>query len=547
MKRLATAVAVWSALLCAAWASVASAVGPDPVTERYPDWPHPVTCAYLPFDPIEVFGSPGNAERGSHPSDRALRRFLAHPGWIGPFPKKGWRLVARSRHHAEYTNGFLPSEMFWLLFDRRNGKWEWGGSGGCIPTTLRRGLAAAEWRMDPARQPRPGDRFIWALVTETGCTSAADPTDRIQEPEVIYGEREVRVTFWVTPPKGNFFHCPGNPSARVRVALPGPVGDREIRDGGVYPPRKRFPIETRCSFDPAGGILSVSSGVGPALGTPIVAREGERITVTQFKRRRRGRPSPVECAGGDPTITNTERLDLLVEGSDLLIDLTGGSLTPGRTSEPDGTSEIEIAASTEGRGQLRVQAGPGSDRVVFGSLGRATVGNLNAAQEQHRDTDLTFRGPPFRSFALFAGPGRDLFSGRGGPGTGAPAATALRTGFSAYGEGGRDVMFSGLARGFLANRLEGGLGADRLIGGSERDWLTGGLGRNTLIGLAGDDRISSMKGSDRIFAGSGNDVVFARERGIFKYIDRVDCGTGPKDYVSYDRRDSHRRCERSGR
>ena len=79
-----------------------------------------------------------------------------------------------------------------------------------------------------------------ALVTEVACASGQSSEDRIVEPRITVDEDAITVTFGVTPLEGEQ-DCQGNEPSPYEVTLPEPLGDRELRDGGVYPAHVVFP------------------------------------------------------------------------------------------------------------------------------------------------------------------------------------------------------------------------------------------------------------------------------------------------------------------
>lgn len=113
---------------------------------------------------------------------------------------------------------------------------------------------------------------------------------------------------------------------------------------------------------------------------------------------------------------------------------------------------------------------------------------------------------------------------------------------------------------------------DRLFGGDGHDWMSGDAygptdtstdGDDRVIGEAGSDGIAGYGGGDVLSGGDGRDYLFAVEnsknpgedtvRGgpgndfidaIDKTKDTIDCGTGTRDRVYYDKNlDTVERCE----
>jgi hypothetical protein len=230
------------ALVLLAVAGVALAkgpTGPDPVIQKWNAWPHPVTCSVLKFNPIVAFGGPTGAERGQGGPEQALRRFLREPGW-GWIPKRHWRSLGRNSNVAEFVQGRVSSrgerEMSWLGFFKQKGKWKWGGSGGCIPRTVRSGVSAAQWDLYDEKTPPPDTETLVVGIEEIACHGFQDSLERLQTPEVRYTPTAALITFWVRPIEGGAT-CPAPPPSRYELNLPGPLGDRKLYDAGTYPPR----------------------------------------------------------------------------------------------------------------------------------------------------------------------------------------------------------------------------------------------------------------------------------------------------------------------
>lgn len=265
---------------------------------------------------------------------------------------------------------------------------------------------------------------------------------------------------------------------------------------------------TACAFDPATGLLTVAftSATGtpqfPDLLQPRIARDGEEITV------RGGLGPPLACAGGVPTVRNTDRIELSETGEVrvlLDLDLSDGPLAPGATPEAPGAPEIEVDSFLSSV-NIAITPSERPERYSFGSSATGLGANLNA-NERADDVDLLLHGLTGvrkRDFvfevATFSGRqgsnrGDDRYSAAGGSATGRPFP--------------HSVLFVG------------GRGIDRLTGGDGNDTLYGGEGRDRLAAGRGDDRINTL-GAQR---------------------DRVDCGPG-RDQAESSRNDELERCER---
>src|SRR3954447_16096998 len=100
---------------------------------------------------------------------------------------------------------------------------------------------------------------------------------------------------------------------------------------------RRYP-ESSCAFDAATAMLTVVS----ANTRTVVKRRGSEIVVSQSG------TGPRACSGAVPTVTAVDLIRIqATDGALVTLDLRGGPLAPGATSEADGSSEIEIDADLE--------------------------------------------------------------------------------------------------------------------------------------------------------------------------------------------------------
>lgn len=277
---------------------------------------------------------------------------------------------------------------------------------------------------------------------------------------------------------------------------------------------RKPPPQVSCTFDAERGTLSVRlrderidlrlpPGLPPEIreqlredfkdyrepGHATIQRRAEDIVVLGSNRSgsrfdgSNGR-APVACAGGVPTVTNTDtirvRKGVRAERANLTIDLTYGRLEPGLTDEGDGSSEIELDGAV-GEGRVAVRMTRGADPVTLAQDGAGTTLNLNAA-ELTADDDLAV-----------AEEGRISVDGAG-------AADAVE-------------LTSGDAQAELRGlRLTGGQGDDLLRSGDGVDRLFPGTGRDRVEAGSGSDLVVAFESApDRIDCGGGMDVVLTRD------------------------------------
>jgi hypothetical protein len=250
--RLAAAAALGALLLLAAAALAAAeprhepAGGPDPVVSVWAEWPHPVSCeGGLAFDPVAAFSGPTDAERGRSAAERALRRYLAQGAFFG-LRQHGWRALRESHGVAEFAAGRLFAgsdpdavpELEWLRFHRTHGRWKWQGYAfGCTPHSIRRGVAAVSWTLAEGQHLGSGTRRVRVDLGPGECDDGASQNARVEKPEFREQNGYLIMTLWLRPVPPGGHTCEGVVEPPLLVQLPEALGDRELFDGGTYPPR----------------------------------------------------------------------------------------------------------------------------------------------------------------------------------------------------------------------------------------------------------------------------------------------------------------------
>ncbi len=290
-----------------------------------------------------------------------------------------------------------------------------------------------------------------------------------------------------------------------------------------------------CAFDAQTGAMTVTVGAGE---TAVLARSADAITL-----------GGVQCDTATVTTTDSIAVDGSAGGVNVTLDLSGGPFEPGKTPDPDGTSEIEISLNVPGSSNVLIVGAPGDDHLVLGGGGA----NLNAA-ETPGDVDVVIAGTP--AVTMQGNAGIDMLSVAGGAGTGAPSSATVAGGpnddrlLGGLGDsaldGGDGVdgvdygaatqvvadLASGMATHMggaqdqLANveNLTGSPGADQIAGNDQVNALGGGDGDDLLAGRAGDDLLNGGAGTDTVdyaaatvsvvvilsagsAAGDGNDIL----------------------------------------
>jgi hypothetical protein len=147
----------------------------------------------------------------------------------------GWRLIARTGEEALFGRG-MPPELVMVAVqkDARRGTWSRVDKTAGRPLRVTRdGIRASSWRLDPTHELRAGDTVVRILVTEQTYAGGKRADGRVLDPDLYEDEHELVLTMFVTPLEGFRMRSP-NPETPVRVALPHPVGSRELIDGAVY-------------------------------------------------------------------------------------------------------------------------------------------------------------------------------------------------------------------------------------------------------------------------------------------------------------------------
>ena len=315
---------------------------------------------------------------------------------------------------------------------------------------------------------------------------------------------------------------------------------------------------------PAGNVLAVTSAGDPsffdgnleegedpfAAGIRVTPRRDGTISVIAPG------STPVSCDGGQPTLTNVDRIRIVAaDGSLVFVDIGGQGLAPGATDEADGSSEIEMSFAGS-YNPLYLYGGAGSDRIVAVGPGRDSPLGLNLnPRADGTDPDIDAAFGEYSLVALLGGGGDDRFTVEpaarppededdveialfmlGGPGDDTIVGGLNRFGDEVLGGRGDDVLRAGADGG----DLEGGPGSDRLYAGPDGARLEGGDGADRLFGGEGDDTLIGDGGRDRLIGRAGDDDIRAEDG----ERDAIDCGPGRDRVDGADHADTRRRCER---
>lgn len=251
-------------LVGAAPASASDGVaGPDPALAEWPEWPYKASCNGMTFDPVAAFSGPTNAERGRLPAERALRRLLGRD-FPFPLPQHHWRLAATKPGRALFLHGRLgaemetPTQLESYELRRRKGHWEMNAySSICHPLSARGGHFATTWFLSKSQPELTATTERIRIDVGARCSKSEDLNARA-EPEFTEIAGKLVLTVFIRPArKTTNVACFGEvpPGPPLVVELPGPLGTRQLFDGGLFPPSpaSHLPEETHVVFGRTAG------------------------------------------------------------------------------------------------------------------------------------------------------------------------------------------------------------------------------------------------------------------------------------------------------
>jgi hypothetical protein len=123
----------------------------------------------------------------------------------------------------------------------QDGGWAPVGWGQCRIELDAKGWGNGQFVIDPRIPPNPESNEISVQATEVACAGGQAPEDRDVRAVILdENERMVSIVILVELTKGATT-CQGNPAFPFEVKLDSPLGDREIIDASVYPPKREWP------------------------------------------------------------------------------------------------------------------------------------------------------------------------------------------------------------------------------------------------------------------------------------------------------------------
>ena len=157
----------------------------------------------------------------------------------GPNEADEWVAVFNSENRVVFLYerrgpGFPYSEVG--VHRDEDGEWGFAGSGDCrLRSIPKGGWRSAEWSL--TEDPEPQDRALEVLATEIECSSGRKLAPDEFRSEVRYEQTRISIAVYAAPFEAKSANCIGNPSTNISIELDEPVGEREIYDVSVYPPR----------------------------------------------------------------------------------------------------------------------------------------------------------------------------------------------------------------------------------------------------------------------------------------------------------------------
>jgi hypothetical protein len=148
----------------------------------------------------------------------------------------GWRELARAEDEVLYGRGRPPQLLTVAVRRGRLGRWAPLGASNSRPLrAIRDGVRASSWRLDPTFTLRPELTALQILVTEQTMASGTPVEDRLLTPDLYLDSERVLVRVYVQPLEG-YIGRTSRHETPVIVALPEPLGRRQVLDGALYEP-----------------------------------------------------------------------------------------------------------------------------------------------------------------------------------------------------------------------------------------------------------------------------------------------------------------------
>ncbi|UGX98871.1 calcium-binding protein [Bradyrhizobium barranii subsp. barranii] len=307
-------------------------------------------------------------------------------------------------------------------------------------------------------------------------------------------------------------------------------------------------MSTTSVFSPVTGQLTIF-GDSANNGVVISRDKSGRVLINNGQ---------VKTIGGDPTVANTNEIDIFGQGGDdtITVNESNGPMPAVHIFGGDGNDRITGGSGADllfgQAGDDTIKGGGGND-LLFGGAGNDTLDGGSGDNQLFGEAgnDLMIWNPGGGTNLFEGGDGNDTaqVNGSNDPETFTITANGTRVRFDGTGAapfsldigttenlvlhagGGDDVITAsnGLAS-LISLTLDGGAGNDRITGGDGNDLLIGGSGDDIVNGGRGND-VAQLgtgddtfiwnpgDGSDTVEGGSGNDKLLFNGANINETID----------------------------
>ncbi len=191
---------------------------------------------------LKAFSNPLGAEAANDPPAAALREYVRRRGpTVERAPEETYRVLLAGPDSVVYGAEALEvAGMRIVVSEHQGDRWVARSVGVCEPMLAVPGFHAATWHLpDGAPIPPPGTDRVTAMVSESECTSGRSAAGRIVAPVIVREPQRILVVFAVRPPVpfGPIEACPAPPPTPFDLELGDRLGQRELLDGGVWPPQ----------------------------------------------------------------------------------------------------------------------------------------------------------------------------------------------------------------------------------------------------------------------------------------------------------------------
>lgn len=206
-----------------------------------------VDCGGSKYDPAGLADAPQASTLPAGPADAVDD--MGEPAFD---PSQDWKVVHQSEDRVDLireldepfdlgegdvrTHESVTLERVTGATNVPEGTWMLMSAGPCTQR-LPAGDNLGEADLTLAQPPSPDDTSIDLLVHERACASGQSAEGRIELIELDETAQQVRVRIGVRPPAGDAQTCQGNPPTPFTVELTQPLGQREVIDTSVVPPR----------------------------------------------------------------------------------------------------------------------------------------------------------------------------------------------------------------------------------------------------------------------------------------------------------------------